>query len=640
MQKTDRSVQIESRNKHQWWTLLILLFAPLMSVVDIFIVNVSLPTIQSYYHTTNANIQLVVVAYLVGYAVFLITGSRTGDKLGRKKIFCLGMLLFTLTSALCGLAGSIEQLIVFRFLQGVGAAFMVPQTVTLIHLTFKEGRDRDKAFGYFGIIQGFAAVLGQFLGGYFIHAAWIKAPWRLIFLVNIPIGLVAAILAAIFLKESVQNKQKRMDIGGVGLLTLALVFLIYPITQGRELGWPQWSLAMLSGGFVLLYAFILNQKKKERSNREPLIHLDIFQIKSFRMGVLCVFFYFGLHNAFLLCSAVLLQKGYNLPPYSASLLFTCIGWAFVISSYLSIRQKGRYGERMLQAGCVMMLISFAAQALFFTQHTPSQLIIISCFVVYGLGSGFVLPSILNVTLQQVPAKFAGSSSGIYSTIQQFSSAAGVSIVAGIFFALLSRSGNYLLSYRVTLFCMILYLVIIILLLDKMRKAKTQMKNMDLKNATIMKQQITVLNGSETKIESPALQTVSLFYKAFNSKDLLLMQQVWLNELAASMDNPIGGIRRGWEDIRMGYEKLFQGKLHIQVEFYDFTLHTTEEMFVVVGRERGTLTYNEKVLELAIRTSRTFIKQDSAWKQLHHHGSIDSPALLEQYQGIILGKTKL
>jgi len=481
MIKTDRSVRLNNTNNRKWWNLLIILFAPLMSVVDIFIVNVSLPTIQTYYHTTNANVQLVVVAYLIGYAVFLITGSRTGDKFGRKKIFCLGMAFFTLASALCGLAGSIDQLILFRFIQGIGAAFMVPQTVTLIHLTFKEGKDRDKAFGYFGIIQGFAAVLGQFLGGYFIHAHWISAPWRLIFLVNIPIGLMASVLAAIFLEESVQNKQKRMDTGGVVLLTVALVFLIWPLTQGRELGWPLWSVAMLLASFGLLYAFIRNQKKKESSGREPLIHIDLFKIKSFSMGVLCVFFYFGLHNAFLLSVAIVLQKGYHLSPYSASLFFTSIGWAFVLSSYLSIRFAARYGERLLQTGCVMMLMSFAAQALFFTYHTPSPITIIGCFVVYGLGSGFVLPSILNVTLAEVPAKFAGSSSGVYSTIQQFSSAAGVSILGGIFFALLSGSASYHLSYRVTLFCMMFYLIIIILLLSKMRKAKAETKKIDSKN---------------------------------------------------------------------------------------------------------------------------------------------------------------
>jgi len=155
----------------------------------------------------------------------------------------------------------------------------------------------------------------------------------------------------------------------------------------------------------------------------------------------------------------------------------------------------------------------------------------------------------------------------------------------------------------------------------------------------MQQQITVLNGLETEIESAALKTVNLFYKAFNSKNLMLMQQVWLNNSSASMDNPIGGIRRGWEDIRMGYKKLFQGKLHIQVEFYDFTLHQTQDMFVVVGRERGALTAGEKVLELAIRTSRIFIKNEEKWKHLHHHGSIDNPALLEEYQAIILGRDR-
>lgn len=192
----------EKHDKRRWWNLLVILLAPVISVVDIFITNVSLPTIQSYYSTSDAKVQLIVAAYLIGYAVFLITGSRLGDKFGRKKVLIIGLSAFTVTSVLCGLAGTIGQLILFRFFQGVSAAFMVPQTVTLIHLNFPEGNDRHKAFGYYGIAQGMAAILGQFLGGYFIHAGWIAAPWRLIFLVNLPIGIMAVILTAISLKES------------------------------------------------------------------------------------------------------------------------------------------------------------------------------------------------------------------------------------------------------------------------------------------------------------------------------------------------------------------------------------------------------------------------------------------------------
>jgi EmrB/QacA subfamily drug resistance transporter len=455
----------------RWWNLFVILLAPMISIVDIFIVNVSLPTIQSYYAASDAKVQLVVAVYLIGYAVFLITGSRLGDKFGRKKLLIWGLLAFTATSVLCGTAASIGQLIAYRFFQGVSAAFMVPQTVTLIHLNFREGNDRHKAFGYYGIVQGMAAILGQFLGGYFIHAGWIQAPWRLIFLVNLPIGVLAIILAALFLKESSQNKDRRLDIKGVIFLTLSLVCIIYPLTQGREYGWPWWSYTMLLGSAAGLYVFFRHLKRTTGTDREPLIDLRLFRIRSFNTGVLAVFFYFGLHNAFLLTCAILLQKGYHIGPYMASILFTALGWAYMFSSWWSIRNAGKYGIRMLQAGCAIMAVSFLMQVFLFGVSTPAPLVIIACYMIFGLGSGLVLPSLLNVSLRDVPAAMAGSSSGVYSTIQQFSSAAGVSMLGGLFFSLLSPSGDYHLAYTVSLYCFIAYLGVIYLLLNRIRSPK-------------------------------------------------------------------------------------------------------------------------------------------------------------------------
>lgn len=477
--KTDRSVRIVSADTsfvqeaahRRWWNLFVILLAPMISVVDIFIVNVSLPTIQSYYAASDAKVQLVVAVYLIGYAVFLITGSRIGDKFGRKKVLIRGLMAFTVTSVLCGMAGSIGALIAFRFLQGVSAAFMVPQTVTLIHLNFPEGNDRNRAFGYYGIVQGMAAILGQFLGGYFIHADWIQAPWRLIFLVNLPIGIVAMVLAALSLKESSQNKQRKLDILGVILLTISLVCIIYPLTQGREYGWPWWSYAMLLGAAAGLYLFFRHLKSTVGTNREPLIDLHLFRIKSFNTGVLAVFFYFGLHNAFLLTCAILLQKGYQIRPYTASILFTSLGWAYMFSSWWSIRNAGKYGIRMLQAGCVIMAVSFLSQVLLFGASAPAPLSIVICYIVFGLGSGLVLPSLLNVSLRDVPASLAGSSSGVYSTIQQFSSAAGVSMLGGLFFSMLAQSGDYHSAYRVSLYCFIAYLAVIFLLLNRIKARK-------------------------------------------------------------------------------------------------------------------------------------------------------------------------
>jgi EmrB/QacA subfamily drug resistance transporter len=477
--KTDRSVRLLSARSsavqefgnRKWWNLIVILLAPMISVVDIFIVNVSLPTIQSYYAASDAKVQLVVAVYLIGYAVFLITGSRIGDKFGRKKVLIWGLLAFTVTSVLCGMAGSIGALITFRFFQGVSAAFMVPQTVTLIHLNFRDGSHRNKAFGYYGIVQGMAAILGQFLGGYFIHAGWIQAPWRLIFLVNLPIGVVAIILAALSLKESEQNRQRKLDIVGVILLTLSLVGIIYPLTQGREYGWPWWSYTMLSGAAAGLFLFFRHLRANAGTSREPLIDLQLFRIKSFNVGVLAVFFYFGLHNAFLLTCAILLQKGYQIGPYTASILFTALGWAYMFSSWWSIRNAAKYGIRMLQAGCVIMAVSFLSQIFLFGATAPAPIAIVISYVVFGLGSGLVLPSLLNVSLRDVPATLAGTSSGVYSTIQQFSSAAGVSMLGGLFFSILSGSGDYHQAYRVGLYCFIAYLIVIFLLLNKIKARK-------------------------------------------------------------------------------------------------------------------------------------------------------------------------
>jgi len=144
-----------------------------------------------------------------------------------------------------------------------------------------------------------------------------------------------------------------------------------------------------------------------------------------------------------------------------------------------------------------------------------------------------------------------------------------------------------------------------------------------------------INGNETDVLSKEEQALSKFYKAFNTKDMSLMSESWLNTDEISMDNPIGGIRRGWEEIKNGYLKIFSGKAQVHVEFYDYTIHSSENMFFAVGRERGYFKINEIEIQLAIRTSRIFIKLDGEWRQIHHHGSIDNPELLKNYQEAVL-----
>jgi EmrB/QacA subfamily drug resistance transporter len=434
MNKTDQSVQ------KPWFSLWIILFAPMMTVLDVFVVNVGLPVIQSYFHAPNASLQLVVAAYLVGYSVFLVTGSRLGDHFGRKRLFCIGLGLFTLTSVACGLATSADQLILFRFLQGVSAALGVPQTFTLIQLYFPDPKDKNKAFGYYGISLGLSTVAGQFLGGYLIHFSW-----RLIFLINLPIGLMATALAIWKLRESKQKKARRFDFTGVGLLTAVLTCLIYPLIQGREMGWPAWSLAMLGASLILGIWFVLDQRRKSADGGDPIVHLELFQYRSFSRGIIALFFFFGIHNSFLLLSAVYFQKSLHFTPLASGLYFIPMGASFLLGSLWASRRIGKWGIRVIQLGCVFMILALAAQE-FGTMQTWR---IVMLFSVYGWGLSCVLPSLVNTTLSDVPAEFAGTASGVYSTLQQFSSALGVSVIGGIYFSL---GGDY----RVALLVMIAY----------------------------------------------------------------------------------------------------------------------------------------------------------------------------------------
>lgn len=449
--------------------MMVILFAPILIVIDIFIVNVALPTIKDYYQSTDAFVQLIVASYLIGFTIFIITGSRAGDRYGRRKIYFWGIIAFTASSALCGWAHSIQQLVVFRFLQGISAAFTMPQALTLLHLNFQDGKRRDQAYGLYGITAGLAAIAGQLLGGYFISSHIIHDSWRLIFLINLPVGIIAAFSAAFFLRESKERSMQKFDITGVILLTISLAGLIYPITRGRELGFPFWSVAMIIGSVVLLLLFLRDQQVKTRRQVPSLINMHLFAVKNFNIGLLCVVFFFGVHTGFLLNCALFIQNGYGFSAAVSSYFFSVFGLGFIMASIWSIKNASRYGVSMLQAGCLVMIISFIFQMIIFTHTVPSYLYIGILLFIYGVGNGLVLPSILNITLKGISPKLAGTASGVYSTVQQLSSALGVSMIGGIFLSILQRSADYVNAYFGSLVGMVIYLLIVIFFLQKLRK---------------------------------------------------------------------------------------------------------------------------------------------------------------------------
>lgn len=467
--KTDQSVYIKSTLVNPWISLAVILLAPLITVIDVFIVNISTPAIKSYFHSSDAALELVIASYLLGYAVFLITGSRTGDYLGKKKVFIGGLAAFTITSAMCGFAVSMDMLIVSRLLQGIAAAFTVPQTITLIQLNFQSPADRDKAYGLYGMALGIGATVGQFLGGYFSSSHLITDSWRLIFLVNLPFGIIAMLLAYFLVQESGQNKGTRFDVPGILLLTAALSLLIYPIIQGAELGWSLWTIVTLAGALLLLGIFIGYQHWLGKHQRDPLVPLELFRIRSFNTGIISVLFFFGVNTAYIFIAAIYFQKGFHMSPFTTGNYFVMQTIPFLLTSLWSIKNAPKYGIRLLQAACALMILSFIGQLILFQGATITSYIILPCLIIYGSGSGLLMPSLLKVAMWDMPTAKAGAASGVYSTVQQFASALGVSILGGIFLYLARSSGSFYLAYKTALYCMMGYLLIVMVVLNRVKR---------------------------------------------------------------------------------------------------------------------------------------------------------------------------
>ncbi|PST82697.1 MFS transporter [Pedobacter yulinensis] len=419
-------------NRSKWLILLVILTAPLLYVIDIFIINMAVPVIKSKLHATQGEVQLIIAGYLLGSACFLISGGRAGDYLGRKKVFFWGMLGFTVTSAFCGLAHSALQLNIARFLQGISSAFMVTQSIALIQVLFPGQQERAKAIGWYGMTLSIAAIIGQILGGYLAESHFPIAGWRLIFFINVPVGLLAMWAISLYLPETSTERHVRFDYGGAVLLTISLGCIIYALTEGREQGWPYWSVVLLIAGACILPLFFYDQQQKLRGDGHPLIDMQLFRYKEFNIGLLAVLFHFMLHTAYLLMIAVYLQNGLGISALICGIYFVPHALLFMLSAALASKLLVVYGRYVLLAGLLIIGSSFLLQILLFGTVSAPYLNV-SLIGLYGLGNGMVLPFLLNVALDKVPPRFAGSSSGVFSTFQQLASALGVSVIGGIFY---------------------------------------------------------------------------------------------------------------------------------------------------------------------------------------------------------------
>src|ERR1700735_3851289 len=324
----------------RWLTLVILLLAGFMNLLDVSIVNIAIPSIQRDLHASYADVQWALAGYTLSYALVLITGGRLGDTFGRKRLFLIGVAGFTIMSALCGAATGPGMLIACRVAQGAMGAIMVPQVLSVIQVIFPP-HERIKALAGFGVTAGLGTVSGPLLGGLLTQHNLLGLHWRPIFLINVPSGIIAVIVSAVLVRESRAPRPPRLDPGGVALITAALLLLLYPLVQGRQLGWPAWTFVAMAASVPAFALFVWYERVKDRRDGSPLGQLSLFGQRAFRIGIaIAVTFFLGV-TSFALILTLFLQIGLGFTPLHAGLTFLPFSGGVLVASAAAARPGPR-----------------------------------------------------------------------------------------------------------------------------------------------------------------------------------------------------------------------------------------------------------------------------------------------------------
>ncbi|MEJ8635594.1 MFS transporter [Streptomyces sp. MS2.AVA.5] len=429
------AVPATASDRRRWIALAIVMTAAFMDLVDVTIVNIAIPSIERDLGASFGAIQWITAGYALAFAAGLITGGRLGDIYGRKRLFLIGITGFTLASALCGFAANEEMLVASRLLQGATAALMVPQVLAIIHATFP-AHERGKVFGMFGAVIGLGAVSGPLLGALLTQWNLFGLEWRPIFLINLPVGIAGLILGRKYITESRAPKALRLDLIGVVLVTLGLLMLIYPLTRGRELGWPLWGHLCMAGSLLVFGACVAYEKHKTRRDGSPLVELSLFRVKSFAAGIAVQLTFGIVCGVFFLVWTLYMQIGLGWSPLRAGLTGVPFSIAVSAAAGISVQKLvPRFGRKVLQAGAVtmaagMLLYIWEAGRYGTAIHSWQMMLPL---VVMGLGMGLIVAPLTDAVLSDVPHEHAGSASGLINTTMQMGNALGLGLVSVVFF---------------------------------------------------------------------------------------------------------------------------------------------------------------------------------------------------------------
>ncbi|MFI7209862.1 MFS transporter [Micromonospora maritima] len=441
-------------------TLLVVLTGVFMTTLDFFIVNVAIPSTQRDLDASAAEVQWIVAGFGLAYGVGLITGGRLGDLYGRRKMFSLGMILFTIASAACGLAPTAGFLIGARVAQGVAAALLAPQVLAILRTAFT-GLAQAKAFSAYGLSMGLAAVFGQLIGGLLIKADIFGLDWRSCFLINIPVGIVTLLLVPKFVPESRAPGRPRLDPVGMFLVTLALVATVLPLIEGREQDWPAWTIVSFVVAVVLFAIFGTVQARMAANDKGPLLNPAMFRERAFTVGLLAQLVFWMGQASFFLVFALYVQEGRGLDALGAGLIFVAIGVGYLATSVNAHHLARRLGRQVLAVGGLVMAVGLVLVALAVHRIGVGGNIgwLVPGLILDGAGMGMVVGPLAATVLARVSPHNAGAAGGVLATGLQIGNAIGVSIIGLIFYGALGdapRPADFAHAFNLSL----IYLIVV------------------------------------------------------------------------------------------------------------------------------------------------------------------------------------
>lgn len=436
----------------RWAALLALYLAMFMTILDVSVVNLALPSIRQGLGATDTALEWVLVAYVLSFAAGLAPFGRFGDVAGRDKVFRWGVAGFTLSSLACGLAPDITALIAARALQGLCAAAMVPQVLAIVHVIFT-GADKGKAIGLFGSVSALGAVAGPLVGGAIVAADFFALGWRPIFLMNIPIGLVSLFGVLRFLPPLPGGSRVRPDWLGTLLFALSVLALVFPLVEGRQFGWPLWCVALMGLGAVLAVLFFRLQQANARRDRAQLLPVALTRDRVFVSGLYFITFFFSCLMGMFFMLAVLLQSGLGLDAMRAGLTLAPHPAGVMLASALTGRLGRRWLAGRIAAATLVVLCGLVAIRFVVASAAAPEALMLPLLVV-GLGTGTAVPALFQLVLSRVASADAGAGSGALQAFQQVGMALGVGIQGQIFFQGIgpdAGAANYLEAAATTMF---------------------------------------------------------------------------------------------------------------------------------------------------------------------------------------------